>query len=321
MNTDELPSTLQEAITYFSDADRSLEFMCGIRWPDGIVRCQFCASDNVGFLATRRIWKCRECRKQFSVKVGTIFEDSPLKLETWLPAVWVISGAKNGVSSCELARSLGVTQKTAWFMLQRIRLALQNGSFAKHRGTVEVDETFIGGKARNMHKGKRKVNGTGPVAMTAVQGLLERSSRKRGSQVRALVIPDRQTATVQNNVRKYVLRGSEVHTDELTSYQGLDDTFNHQVINHAITYVCGQVHTNGLENFWSLLKRTIRGTYVSVEPFHLFRYLDEQVFRFNERKDELGDLGRFLTAMAGIVGKRLTWKKLTGENEDLPATA
>ena len=321
MNTEELPTTLQEAITYFADSARSFEFMMAIRWPDSVARCPHCESTNAGFLSTRRVWKCRDCRKQFSVKVGTIFEDSPLKLETWLPAVWVIVNAKNGVSSCELARALGVTQKTGWFMLQRIRLAMQNGSFAKHTGQVEVDETFIGGKARNMHKGKRKVNGTGPVAMTAVQGLLERTTRKRGSQVRAMVIPDRQKATLQNNVRKYVLQGAEVHTDECHSYDGLNVDFTHQVINHAVSYVRGHVHTNGLENFWSLLKRTIKGTYVSVEPFHLFRYLDEQTFRFNERKDEDGDRGRFLTAMAGIVGKRLTWKKLTGDNQDLPATA
>ena len=321
INTEDLPATLQEAITYFADSDRSFEFMRAIRWPDGVARCPHCESTNAGFLTTRRIWKCRDCRKQFSAKAGTVFEDSPLKLETWLPAVWCITNAKNGISSCELARALGVTQKTAWFMLQRIRLAMQNGSFVRARGQVEVDETFIGGKARNMHVGKRKVNGTGPVAMTAVQGLLERTTRKRGSQVKAMVVPDRKTATLQNNVRKYVLRGAEVHTDECTSYDGLDDTFTHQVINHAVSYVRGHVHTNGLENFWSLLKRAIRGTYVSVEPFHLFRYLDEQAFRFNERKDEDGDRGRFLTAMAGIVGKRLTWKKLTCEDDGLPATA
>ena len=321
MKIEDLPETLQEAIGYFADKARALEFMIDLRWPDGVVRCPSCEGHDALFMGSVMRWKCRDCKRQFSVKVGTIFEDSPLGLDKWIPALWVIVNAKNGVSSCELARSLGVTQKTAWFMLQRIRLAMQNGSLAKQTGQIEVDETFIGGKARNMHHGKRKVNGTGPVAMTAVQGLLERTTRKRGSQVRAMVIPDRKEATVQNNVRKYVMRGAEVHTDELNSYKGLDDTFTHQVINHAVAYVRGNVHTNGLENFWSLLKRSIRGTYVSVEPFHLFRYLDEQTFRFNERKDEDGDRGRFLTAMAGIIGKRLTWKKLTGENEGLPATA
>ena len=322
MNIAELPETLQDAITYFSDKGRAMEFMKSLRWPDSVVRCNKCESDNVLFMASVMRWKCRACKNhQFSVKVGTLFEDSPLGLDKWMPAFWLIVNAKNGISSCEIARALGVTQKTAWFMLQRIRLAMQTGGIMKQSGQVEVDETFIGGKARNMHVGKRKVNGTGPVAMTAVQGLLERTTRKRGSQVQAHVIPDRQAATLQNNVRKYVLRGAEVHTDECTSYNGLDDAFTHQVINHAVSYVRGHVHTNGLENFWSLLKRTIRGTYVSVEPFHLFRYLDEQTFRFNERKDELGDLGRFLTACAGIIGRRLTWKKLTGENEGLPATA
>jgi transposase-like protein len=321
MNITELPETLQEAMIYFADKTRAMEFMKALRWPDGVVKCHFCDSENVLFMASVLRWNCRGCRKQFSVKVGTVFEDSPLGLNKWMPAFWLIVNAKNGISSCELARSLKVTQKTAWFMLQRIRLVLQNGSIVKHRGQVEVDETFIGGKARNMHVGKRKVNGTGPVAMTPVQGLLERTTRKRGSQVRTMVVPDRKTATLQNNVRKYVMRGAEVHTDECPSYGGLDDTFTHNVINHAVSYVRGHVHTNGLENFWSLLKRTIRGTYVSVEPFHLFRYLDEQAFRFNERKDQDGDRGRFLTAMAGIVGKRLTWAKLTGENDALPATA
>ena len=140
MNTEqiEFPETLAGAITYFADAQRALDFMIGLRWPDKIVRCPRCASDKATFLATRRLWKCRGCSKQFSVKVGTIFEDSPLSLEKWLPAVWVIVNAKNGVSSCELARSLGVTQKTAWFMLHRIRLALQNGSFVKFDGVVEA---------------------------------------------------------------------------------------------------------------------------------------------------------------------------------------
>jgi len=319
----ELPTSLQEAITYFSDANRALEFMKTLRWPDGQVCCPLCSATNAHFMATRRIWKCRACRKQFSVKVGTVFEDSPLKLETWLPAVWLITNAKNGISSCELSRSLGVTQKTAWFMLQRIRLALQNGTVVKLGGTVEVDESFIGGSARNMNKKqkeRRKV-GTGQWHFTPVQGLLQRTEKGKASRVVLEQIASVRKTTVDPNVWQYVLKGATVNTDQSKSYEDIGDEYTHNVINHAQCYAKGKVHVNGLENFWSLLKRTIRGTYVSVEPFHLFRYLDEQAFRFNERKDEDGDRGRFLKAMSGIIGKRLTWAKLTAENDGLPASA
>ena len=325
MNTEqiEFPETLLSAISYFADAQRALDFMIGLCWPDKVVRCPRCQRDAVTFLSTRRLWKCRGCAKQFSVKVGTLFEDSPLSLEKWLPAVWVIVNAKNGVSSCELARSLGVTQKTAWFMLHRIRLALQNGSFVKFDGNVEVDETWIGGRARNMHAAKKRENikGTGNKALTPVQGLLERTGAKGASKVRLAVVDGTKRPELQGNVRKYVLKGVEVHTDALRSYTGLAEDYTHNVIDHAVSYVRGNVHTNGLENFWALLKRTVKGTYVSVEPFHLFRYLDEQAFRFNERKNDDGDKGRFLAAIAGILGKRLTWKKLTGDKESLPKAA
>ena len=240
--------------------------------------------------------------------------------------MWVIVNAKNGVSSCELHRALGVTQKTAWFMLHRIRLAMQNGSVVKIGGTVEADETFIGGRARTMNakqRAKRQYKGPGAWNLTPVMGLLERSTAKRVSRVVLNVAENTRKPELQANLRKYVLKGSTVNTDELKSYEGIADDYTHNVINHAECYARGHVHTNGMENFWSLLKRAIKGTYVSVEPFHLFRYLDEQAFRFNERKDKLGDLGRFLTAMAGIAGKRLTYKKLIGQDEDdgLPATA
>jgi transposase-like protein len=309
----EFPETLLDAIRYFADPDAALAFMVSMRWPDGVITCPRCKCDKVSFLSTRRLWKCKGCAKQFSVKVGTIFEDSPLGLDKWLPAVWLIVNAKNGTSSCELARSLGVTQKTAWFMLHRIRLALHDGTFELMTGRVEADETFSGALARNMHKDKRekKVRGT-ETGKTAVIGLLERGSEKKASRVRLKVLKTTQAMELQGNVRKYVLKGEEVLTDEHPSYNGLKNDFTHNVINHAESYVNGHVHMNGLENFWSLLKRTVKGTYVSVEPFHLFRYLDEQAFRFNERKDKDGDKGRFVSAMAGIFGKRLTYRNLTG---------
>ena len=325
MNTEhiEFPETLLGAIQHFANPDTSLAFMVSLRWSDGVIRCPRCQSDKNSFLATRRLWKCNGCAKQFSVKVGTIFEDSPLGLEKWLPAVWVIVNSKNGVSSCELARSLGVTQKTAWFMLHRIRTALQSGSFVKDKmnGTVEVDESYIGGKARNMHAHvkRAKVEGTLNKGLTPVQGLLQRGTKERTSRVVMEVVDGTKRPELQGNVRKYVLKGTEVHTDALRSYTGLAEDFTHKVVDHAESYVKDGVHTNGLENFWSLLKRTIKGTYVSVEPFHLFRYLDEQTFRFNERKDN--DQGRFLKAIAGFIGKRLTWAKLTGGETGLPQAA
>ncbi|MGA3170867.1 MAG: IS1595 family transposase [Chthoniobacteraceae bacterium] len=316
----EFPETLRETVEYFSNDENAFQFVRAMRWPGGVAVCPKCECKESYILPARKMWKCKKCAKQYSVRVGTIFEDSPISLGTWMCAFWLIVNAKNGISSYEIARGLGVTQKTAWFMLHRVRLAIQNGSIVKMGGTVEVDETFIGGKARNMHKGKRQVKGTGPVAMTPVQGLLERKTAKRASRVILKVAANRRKHEMQGNVRQYVLKGSEVHTDALLSYEGLNEDYTHQVIDHAEAYVNGHVHTNGLENFWSLLKRTIKGTYVSVEPFHLFRYLDEQAFRFNERKDD--DQGRFLKAIAGIVGRRLTYAGLTGAEEGLhPAGA
>ena len=313
MNTKEIPKTLIGAVRYFANADVCHDFFVGMRWPRS-VRCPRCNSKDVGKLVVgRRVWNCKGCKKQFSVKVGTIFEDSPLGLEKWLPATWMIVNAKNGVSSCELARSLGVTQKTGWFMLHRIRLAMQNGSIEKMKGRIEADETFIGGLARNMHKSKKKHLGTGGAGKAAVMGLLERNSPERESRVRCKVLPNVRRSQLDSAVRDNVEKGSEVITDAFRSYERLNDEFIHQVIDHAESYAKGHVHTNGLENFWSLLKRGIKGTYVSVEPFHLFRYLDEQAFRFNERKDN--DKGRFLKAIASFAGKRLMYSKLIGQED------
>jgi len=311
------PRTLQQAIVYFSDAKRCHDFLTAARWPDGEVKCPYCGSTAVKFMPKYLRWYCGgdHDRKQFSIKVGSIFEDSPLSLSKWLPAVWLIVNCKNGISSYEVHRALKVTQKTAWFMLQRIRLAMQTGTFEKMGGggPVEADETFIGGLARNMHKDKRakKITGTGGAGKALVVGLLDRKTGK----VRVAHVPNRKRKTLQDHVRAHVVPGADLFTDELASYTGLDRDFVHQFVNHAETYVRGNVHTNGMENFWSLLKRGLKGTYVSVEPFHLFRYLDEQAFRFNERKDANGDQGRFATAAAQLWGKRLTYKGLTGHAE------
>jgi transposase-like protein len=307
------PETLQQAMVYFADETRALDFMKSLRWPDGKVTCPHCKSERTTFLATQKRWKCKDCRKQFSAKVGTIFEDSALGYDKWFPAFWLIANAKNGISSYEIGRALGVTQKTGWFMLQRIRLAMQNGTIVKIGGTVEVDETFIGGRSRFKHA-HRKAKGGGWLGMTPVQGLLERTSAKGHSKVILKVLKTVRKKQAQEAVREYVLKGSEVMTDALRSYKGLNDDYAHQMIDHAVKYVDGKVHTNGLENFWCLLKRTIKGTYVNVEPFHLFRYLDEQSFRFNERKDN--DQGRFLKAIKGIVGKSLSYVDLIGKGGD-----
>jgi len=305
------PTTLIDAIRYFADDDACLAFVANLRWPDGI-KCPRCESAEHSFLATRRLWKCKGCKKQFSVKVGTIFEGSPLGLDKWLPALWMIANCKNGISSYELARALGVTQKTAWFMLHRIRLAMQTETFGKIGGEVKVDETFIGGRARFMHKNKRreKIKGTGPMGKAAVIGLLARHGEDGHSTVRAKVVPNTRKKTLGPEVRQYVEAGAEVFTDALKSYSDLSADFVHQVIDHAECYAEGRIHTNEIENFWSLLKRAIKGTYVSVEPFHLFRYLDEQTFRFNTRK--MSDGVRFIRTASQIVGKRLTYAALIG---------
>jgi transposase-like protein len=311
------PETLLEAVRYFSDPEIALRFVAGMKWPNGVI-CPRCHSKSVGFLSTRRLWKCKGCAKQFSAKVGTIFEDSPIPLEKWLPAVWLLANCKNGISSYELGRALGVTQKTAWFMLSRVRLMLQSKGGGKLGGDIEADESYIGGKARNMHKGKRDrvIKGRGPNTKTAVFGLLERNTAGRKSRVRVSVVPNIKRHRLHSEIRANVEAGSNVYTDALHSYRGLDADYVHGVIDHAEAYVQGEVHTNGLENFWSLLKRAIRGTYVSIEPFHLFRYLDEQSFRFNER--EGNDRSRFLSAMSNLFGRRLTYSALTGS--ELPQT-
>ena len=306
------PATLIEAVTYFADEDRALAFFVQMRWPDGVC-CPHCGSKRVTFLANQRRWKCAEqhpCR-QFSAKVGTIFEDSPLPLSKWLVAVWLEANAKNSISSYEVHRALGITQKSAWFMQQRIRLAMQEGGdfFLKLTGDVEVDETYIGGKARNMHAGKRKAKGRGAVGKAIVMGLLERHTEKGKSKVRTVVVPKNNRATLQPIVKQHVAAGSNVYTDELASYTGLSPEYVHGVINHAECYVKGTIHTNGMENYWSLFKRCVKGTHVSVEPFHLFRYLDEQAFRFNQRK--LTDAARFALTAAAVFGKRLTFAQLT----------
>jgi transposase-like protein len=310
MDTTKEPSTLQEAILFFSDAERCRQYLIDRRWPDGVT-CPRCGSKKVAYQPKYNRWQCASDhdRRQFTLKTGTIFEDSPIGLDKWLAVMWQVVNCKNGISSYEVHRAIGVTQKTAWFMDHRIRFALGMQHADKLTGEVEADETFIGGKARNMHVGKRerRITGTGGKDKVAVMGLLE-----RGGKVRTAIIPNRRKSSLQAEVRKHVEAGAELYADALLSYHGLATQYTHQVVDHAVQYVDGKVHTNGLENFWSTLKRGISGTYISVEPFHLFRYLDEQTFRYNHREG-MSDADRFDVAVRRIIGKRLTFDQLTGK--------
>ena len=316
--TIQTPESLQEAMTYFADEDRCIAYLVAMRWPDGVT-CPTCGSDKVHYLATQRRWKCKtkHARQQFSVKVGTVMEESPISLTKWLLAMWMLANCKNGISSYEVARHVKVTQKTAWFMLHRIRLAMQDNTPEKLSGQVEADETFIGGAARFMHKNvrDRKIKGqTGGVGKTAVMGLLERGRGNQKSRVQATAIKKTDKKHMQKEVRDRIEKGSELHTDEHGGYRGMEEEYTHEVISHAAEeYVRGHVTTNRIENFWTLLKRTIKGSYVSVEPFHLHRYLDEQAFRFNERGGK--DPDRFVNVACSVAGKRLTYQKLTGNTD------
>ncbi len=318
------PDTLQEAVVYFSNPYNCLSYLAMRRWPNGVT-CPTCGSKEVRFLALRRVWCCkvRHPKWQFSVKVGTIFEESPLGLDKWLPGMWMIASNRNGISSWELHRALKITQKTAWFMLHRIRLAMQDEKLGgKLGGEVEVDETFIGGKARFMHKNRRKARregkgkAPGPDGKAVVAAVLE-----RGGKVIAQVVPTNRKNELHGLVKSNVEAGSNLYSDDLRSYDGLESEYIHQMIDHAVAYVEGNVHTNSLENFWSLLKRGLKGTYVSVEPFHLFRYVDEQAFRFNNRLP-MKDADRFSFLVRKVVGKRLTYAELTGKvGEKQPSVA
>jgi len=318
MATEKTPQTLIEAVRFFANPDVCLAAAIELRWGGGPITCPTCGSTDVRFISTRRIWRCSQQhdRRQFSIKIGTIMEDSPIPLDKWMVAIWLLANAKNGISSYELHRAIGVTQKTAWFLLHRIRLAMQADGLEKIDGEVEIDETYIGGKARNMHKSKRdRIGLTQKASMlgkVAVMGVLDRGGKHGHSTVRLQVVKGRKRSDFLPVINKHVTAGATIHTDSHLSYQGLAAEYIHNVIDHAEKYVDGQIHTNGCENFWSLLKRAIKGTYVSVEPFHLFRYLDEQSFRFNNRN--LTDAERFAYAAASIIGKRLTYKALIGKH-------
>jgi transposase-like protein len=317
------PHTLQDAIVYFADRDKAFAYAVNFRWHNGLVTCPRCGGEKHSFVKTRRVWFCYDCNKQFSLKVGSIFEDSPISLDKWMMVIWMLANCKNGVSSYEIARSTGITQKSAWFMLHRIREAMKNEPTAKlgsnEGGEVEVDEAYVGAKVKNMHH-KRKLklqreltdnpakrNTTRYVGKTAIMGMFDRNSRE----VRAKVVPNTRRETLQTEILNGINHGSRIYTDEAVAYDTLKAKYIHETVNHADCYVRGQVHTNCLENFWSLTKRNLAGTYVAVEPFHLDRYLDEQMFRFNNRQN-VSDSQRFNKVLSQVAGKRLTYSELSG---------
>jgi transposase-like protein len=323
------PKTLQDAIAYFADADRAFDYAVKMRWLGGEITCPRCGRAKHSFIKTRKLWFCYVCQKQFTVKVGTVMEDSPIGLDKWMVAFWMLANCKNGVSSYELHRALGVRQQTAWFMLHRIREAMKEmpgGTFGGPGSEVESDETFVGPNPYKMHRSRKiklqqlrgqQRRGDVYAGKTAVAGILDRETRR----VRAKVVPNVRRDTLQAAILNAIAPGSKLYTDDSSTYKWSagESELIHEVVSHAREYVRGQVHTNGIENFWSLLKRTLRGTYVAVEPFHLDRYLDEQVFRFNNRatKDNpINDADRFAYLMAQVAGKRLTYAQLTGKDAD-----
>jgi transposase-like protein len=313
VNETQFPTNLLEATRYFADQDVCVQFVASLRWPDGPV-CPTCGGRDHSYLTTRRVWKCKnkDCRRQFSVKVGSIFEDSAIPLDKWLVSIWLIANSKNGISSYELHRAIGITQKSAWFVLHRVRLAMQTRSWLRQDGIVEADETYVGGKAGNMHKrvkANKKRDNTGKVAKTVVAVTLERGTDDKPSQVNAQVLQNDSVHSIRAHVRTRVAQGATLYTDGHAAYGGLKHEFSHAEVNHIDEYVRGQVHTNGIENFWALLKRGIHGTYVQIAPEHVSRYVDERVFTFNNR--DLTDFGRFALVLHRVAGRRLTYAKLT----------
>jgi transposase-like protein len=305
------PATLREAIIHFANEDNAHAFMVAIRWPEG-PQCPFCGTFNVTLLSTRRVFKCKVkgCRKQFTAKRGTIFEDSPLSLGRWFAAAWLIVNCKNGISSYEIARDLDVCQKTAWFVLHRLRRAMKAGSFDKKLcGIIEADECHIGGLFKNMHKGKRERIKGGRKANSSTGKTIVQAVLERDGEIRAQVLENLSLAPRLDFLKENAEVGAQLMTDEGYDSPQVDANFAHEFVNHQIEYVRGNVHCNGVENFWSLLQRGLSGTYISVEPYHLSAYVDEQSFRFNNRETDDGE--RFVRALSQVSGRRLTYKELT----------
>jgi transposase-like protein len=309
MDKQPIPETLLQAVRQFADPMVAHDFFVRIRWPHGVAcpRCGVIGDKDLAFMPKVMRWYCNPCKKQFSAKVGTLLEDSPIPLTKWLPAIWLIASNRNGISSYEIARGLEVTQRTAWFMLHRIRAAMADESFEKFRGPVEADETYVGGKTTALRQPDGTLRRFGPNKdKTTVMGIVERKGR-----IRAFVIPSTRRQTLADRLRENVEPGSVVYTDAAAAYTSIKNTYTHYVINHAHEYVRGHIHTNNIEGFWSVFKRTIKGTYIAPRPKHLQAYVEEQVYRFNERAESDGP--RFAKVTKRTDGRRLTYKALTGK--------
>ena len=312
MDKQPIPETMIEAVRQFADAEKAHDFGVQMRWPTGVACPLECGSVKVSYMPKRRRWYCNDCKGQFTAKVGTIFEDSPIGFDKWLPAIWLISSNRNGISSYEIARALKVTQKTAWFMMHRIRTALESDDTTPLTGTVEADEAYIGGSWEKMNRKRRaRVEATGKTARAskaAVFGMVQ-----RGGKVRAFAVDDTQHRTLLPKLRASIHHDATLYTDKSSLYTHANEFFLHHsaVDHHLEEWVRGNVHTNNIECFWAVLKRTIGGTYIHVNPRHLDRYLAEQVFRFDERENQDGP--RFVKATKRADGRRLTYRGLTAK--------